>query len=126
FGAPNPCPPELLDLPELEQGNAPAGSCWVGAFYNSAGTFFPNRNLIEEAVPICHFGGHDEPFVLITPYLAVFDDRDAREELDQATWINTRQGAAYRGRDLTGFIDETGRVLHFNRYTGVAMEASNR
>jgi hypothetical protein len=86
----------------------------------------PNRNLIEEAVPICHFGGDDEPFVLITPYLAVFDDRDAREELDQAAWINTSQGAAYRGRDLTEFIDGTGRVLHFNRYTGVAMEASDR
>jgi prepilin-type N-terminal cleavage/methylation domain-containing protein len=124
FNTPAPCPPELPD--SVMEGTAPAGSCWLGAFYNPNGTFFQNRNLIEEAVPMCQWHDDDEPFVVITPYLAVFDDRDAREELDQGAWINTRQGAAYRGRDLTKFIDETGRVLHFNRYTGVALEASSR
>jgi hypothetical protein len=44
---------------------------------------------------------------------------------DMAALFRTKR-AAYRGRDLTKFIDETGRVLHFNRYTGVALEASSR
>ena len=128
FGDPSdpvePCPP---GLPEpIERGSVPAGSCWLGAFYSPTGAFYQNRNLIEETVPLCQGQADDEPFIVITPYLAVFDDRDAREELDQVAWINTSQGAAYRGRDLTKFIDETGRVLHFNRYTGVAMEASGR
>lgn len=124
FNTPPSCPPELPE--SVLEGGAQAGPCWLGAFYSPTGTFYQNRNLIEETVPLCQWQDDDEPFIVITPYLAVFDDRDAREELDQGAWINTSQGAAYRGRDLTKFIDETGRVLHFNRYTGVALEASGR
>ena len=62
----------------------------------------------------------------IGPYLAIFDERTAREELDTSRWSPNRAGGGRRGRDLTEFIDATARQLHFNRFTGVAMEASNR
>ena len=82
--------------------------------------------LLDERLPLCQIAANDEPFVSVGPYLAVFDERTAREELDTSRWSPNQAGAGRRGRDLTEFIDATARQLHFNRFTGVAMEASNR
>jgi hypothetical protein len=70
--------------------------------------------------------------VLVAPYLAVYDDRDAREELDATRWLDAgtsplrRQAASRRADDLSGFIDENARQLHFNPNTGVAHEGASR
>ncbi|MEE9129380.1 MAG: prepilin-type N-terminal cleavage/methylation domain-containing protein [Phycisphaerales bacterium] len=60
----------------------------------------------------------DEPFLAIAPFLAVFDDDEAREIFDTALWTDpdTRDG------DLTEYITQFATRIHFNRYTGVVMK----
>ncbi len=70
---------------------------------------------------------NDEPLVRIVPYLAVFDDDDARE-VRTNDWT-TREGY---WQDLVGdpadpvafpgFITTNANRIHFNRYSGVAMK----
>ena len=69
----------------------------------------------------------DEPFVRIVPFLAVFDDDDAREARTN-DWT-TRQGywedLAGDSADpvaFPGFITMNANRIHFNRYSGVAMK----
>ncbi len=72
----------------------------------------------------------DEPFVLIAPFLAVYDDDEARE-LKTGDWIPADPPLAYQ-RDLVGdpaepeeypgYISENATRIHFNRYTGVVMK----
>jgi type II secretory pathway pseudopilin PulG len=69
----------------------------------------------------------DEPMVEITPFLAVYDDDEARS-LRAGDWTDFNQYT----RDLTGpfvqnlnniaYIDQRADRIHFNRYTGVAMK----
>ncbi|MEE9131573.1 MAG: prepilin-type N-terminal cleavage/methylation domain-containing protein [Phycisphaerales bacterium] len=60
----------------------------------------------------------DEPFVAMAPFLAVFDDDEAREIFDTTLWTDpdTRDG------DLTEYITQFAKRIHFNRYTGVMMK----
>ena len=60
---------------------------------------------------------HDEPYLSFVPFLAVFDDDEARERFDTSLWTS----ASNRNTDLKGFIDTTADRIHFNRYTGVVM-----
>ncbi len=72
----------------------------------------------------------DEPFVLMAPFLAVFDDDEARE-LKTGDWIPADPPLAYQ-QDLVGdpadpvnfpgYITEHATRIHFNRYTGVVMK----
>ncbi len=105
---------------------APADGCWLLTRRQTNGNWSETQVLLDERLPLCQIAANDEPFVSIGPYLAVFDERTAREELDTSRWSPNQAGAGRRGRDLTEFIDATARQLHFNRFTGVAMEASNR
>ena len=62
----------------------------------------------------------DETFVAIAPFLAVYDDAEARE-LRTTEWSNQ---ADYE-LDLTGplgYITQFAKRIHFNRYTGVVMK----
>ena len=65
----------------------------------------------------------DEPFVVIAPFLAVYDDDEARELGDTANWDDPQ---IYQ-QDLVGlpndpgYITENANRIHFNRYTGVVM-----
>ncbi|MDY7107735.1 MAG: prepilin-type N-terminal cleavage/methylation domain-containing protein [Planctomycetota bacterium] len=59
----------------------------------------------------------DEPYLSFVPFLAVFDDDEARERFDTSLWTS----ASNRNTDLKGFIDTTADRIHFNRYTGVVM-----
>ncbi len=63
--------------------------------------------------------GHpeDEVAINIVPFLAVYDDREAREMYDASTWGNPDE----RTRDLSEYINDRADRIHFNRYTGVAM-----
>jgi len=72
----------------------------------------------------------DEPFVLIAPFLAVYDDDEARE-LRTGDWAPDDPPLVYQ-RDLVGdpadlenypgYISENATRIHFNRYTGVVMK----
>ena len=62
----------------------------------------------------------DEPFIVMAPFLAVYDDKEART-LKTGDWNDL---SVYKD-DLTGptgYIAENANRLHFNRYTGVVMK----
>jgi prepilin-type N-terminal cleavage/methylation domain-containing protein len=59
----------------------------------------------------------DETLVNVVPFLAVYDDDDARESYDPAAWTNI----CTRTIDLSDYINQFADRVHFNRYTGVAM-----
>jgi hypothetical protein len=130
FGIP-PCPPTLDDVVAW---SPPAAGCWLGTRYLVNGNPSPSSDLWDdlERLPMCQRSERDEPIVLVAPYLAIYDDRDAREELDPQRWLDTgsdvlrRVAAARRGLDLSTFIDQNARQLHFNPNTGVAHEGAAR
>ena len=130
FNPPPACPPDLADI---EAWSPPAAGCWLGARYLANGqTSSADLWNDDERLPMCQRAEGDEPLVLVAPYLAVYDDRDAREELDATRWLDAgtsplrRQAASRRADDLSGFIDENARQLHFNPNTGVAHEGASR
>ncbi|MGI9013010.1 MAG: pilus assembly FimT family protein [Phycisphaerales bacterium] len=61
----------------------------------------------------------EEPNILWVPYLSVYDDDEAREYSPNGDtdWNNQTT----RDNDLRLYINEFGRRIHFNRYTGVVM-----
>ena len=66
----------------------------------------------------------DETFVAIAPFLAVYDDDEARE-LKALDWSNSPQGEVNYRDELTGplgYITQFADRIHFNRYTGVVMK----
>ncbi len=67
----------------------------------------------------------DEPVGDVVEFLAIFDDRDARERYNIAAWNPATGGGTNaaedaRRDDLTEYIDQFADRIHFNRYTGVA------
>ncbi len=76
----------------------------------------------------CQAQFDDEPYVTFAPFLVVFDDEQAREELDTSGWSDS-QVKAYGpdlsplGTDgLTAWISLNSNRIHFNRYSGVVMK----
>jgi hypothetical protein len=67
----------------------------------------------------------DEPFVIMAPFLALFDDDEARRVQDVSRWnmLITPGGVSMCNRiaDYTEYITNNADRIHFNRYTGVAM-----
>ncbi len=66
----------------------------------------------------------DETFVTVAPFLAVYDDTQARE-LKSLDWDNSPQGRQNYEDELTGlsgYITRNADRIHFNRYTGVVMK----
>jgi prepilin-type N-terminal cleavage/methylation domain-containing protein len=127
FNAAPPCPPEVADA---QPWSPPAGDCWLGVRYLANGNASPAADLWndDERVPLCMRNEDDESYVLIAPYLVIYDDRDVHEEVDTAGWLDSgsdaqrRQAAVRRALALNDFIDKTGRQVHLNRVTGVAQE----
>jgi type II secretory pathway pseudopilin PulG len=66
----------------------------------------------------CHRHSDDEPYITTAPFLTVYNDQQARDMYDTATWTNGQQ----RVGDLTQYISANADRIHFNRYTGVAMK----
>ena len=67
---------------------------------------------------------NDETFVTVAPFLAVYDDEQARE-LRLLDWDNSPQGRQNYEDELTGlsgYITRNADRIHFNRYTGVVMK----
>ena len=71
-----------------------------------------------------HRFDREETFMTFAPYLAVYDDVDARE-LSGNDWSSSGQGTANYFNELIGpdgYIATFADRIHFNRYTGVAMK----
>lgn len=67
----------------------------------------------------------DEPAIQVVPFLAVFDEADARQRYNVAAWSGTSgvNGTELYRRDvdLSEYINQFANRIHFNRYTGVIM-----
>ncbi len=61
----------------------------------------------------------DEPFIVMAPFLAVYDDKEARV-LKSGDW-NVRADYEFDLTGPDGYISENANRVHFNRYTGVVM-----
>jgi hypothetical protein len=65
----------------------------------------------------------DEPLVDLVPFLAVFNDAEARERFDAASWRGLAVGGSGspppRIRDQSLFVEEQSDRITFNRFTGV-------
>ncbi len=123
-------PQQVLEVVTSGTGNQNA---YVKSFVDFDGDGFPRRGTTNV------FGGGpvnvdyfiydeplDEPLVDYVPYLAVFNDAEARDRFDAAAWRGTGAGAiggngapSARVRDQSLFIDEQADRITFNRYTGV-------
>jgi len=60
-----------------------------------------------------------EPFVSMTPILAVFNEEACRKAFDLTLWIDN---ADKRVVDYTEFIDLNADRIQFNRYSGAVLE----
>ncbi len=63
-------------------------------------------------------GLFDETCIQLVPFLAVFNEREARELYIEADWTDS----VTRIEELSEYINEFADRLHFNRYTGVVMQ----
>ncbi len=61
---------------------------------------------------------NDEPYLAMAPFLAVFDDDEAREIKDTTAWGDE----IIRREDITDYVTQFAKRIHFNRYTGVVMK----
>ncbi|MHC4209687.1 MAG: prepilin-type N-terminal cleavage/methylation domain-containing protein [Planctomycetota bacterium] len=115
-------------------GNSATDSDFVWVDRNGNGVFERDRNLdgvIDPATeglfflapPIDWFElsfpqtALDEVVINLVPFLAIFDDDEAREIYDTSTWNDP----VARTVDLSAYINTRADRIHFNRYTGVAM-----
>ncbi|MCH7879411.1 MAG: prepilin-type N-terminal cleavage/methylation domain-containing protein [candidate division Zixibacteria bacterium] len=91
---------------------------------NSMFVDFNNNGGLPDADPSYPYNQWletDEPYVVIAPFLAIFDDDEAREVSDTTLWDDD----VTRTADITYYINVLGRRskrIHFNRYTGVMMK----
>ncbi len=86
------------------------GFQWYGGNQNNDPANFADTLLqIDE---------EDEPYLVFAPFVAVYDDEEAREFAQNlAQWNDP----LFKNADLTLYVDEFADRLHFNRYTGVVM-----
>ena len=68
----------------------------------------PNDQMFED----------DEPFLAMAPFLAVFDDDEAREIFDATAWGDPD----IRRANITEYVTQFADRIHFNRYTGGVMK----
>jgi prepilin-type N-terminal cleavage/methylation domain-containing protein len=123
-------PQQVLEVVTSGSGNQNA---YVKSFVDFNGDGFPLRGTTNVfgsgPVNVDYFiydEPLDEPLVDYVPYLAVFNDAEARDRFDAAAWRGTGAGAiggngapSARVRDQSLFIDEQADRITFNRYTGV-------
>jgi len=120
-------PEQVLELETSSGGNQNA---YVKAWVDYDGNGFPRRGTTNVfgngPVNVDYFvydEPTDEPLVDYVPYLAVFNDAEARERFTPSTWKGTNIGGngtpPPRIRDQSLFIEEQADRITFNRYTGV-------
>ncbi len=86
--------------------------------------FNNNESQQLDSADFDHVFENNEPFLVFAPFLAVYDDDEARE-LKALDWSNSPQGEDNYRDELTGplgYITQFADRIHFNRYTGVMMK----
>ena len=120
-------PEQVLEVVTASSGNQNA---YVKSFVDYDGNGFPRRgttNVFGSGPNNVDFFVYDEPtdepLVDYVPYLAVFNDAEARERFTPSTWKGPNIGGngtpPPRIRDQSLFIEEQADRITFNRYTGV-------
>jgi len=123
-------PQQVLEVVTSAGGNQNA---YVKSFVDFDGNGFPNRgstNVFGSGPNNVDFFIYDEPLdeplVDYVPYLAVFNEAEARKLYNPTIWQGTGSGAiggngnpSPRVRDQSSFIDEQSDRITFNRYTGM-------
>ena len=121
-------PQQVLEVETSPPGTNP--NAYVKAFVDYDGNGFPERGTTSAyggaAVNVDYFiydEPRDEPLVDYVPYLAVFNDAEARDRFNSSAWKGTAIGSngspPPRIRDQSLFIEEQSDRITFNRYTGV-------
>lgn len=68
---------------------------------------------------------NDEPYLSPVPYFAVYNEDNFRDTYTPSDWFDVEggnpEGWALKHQHLTEFVNENGKRIHFNRYTGVAL-----
>ena len=124
-------------LPAIDQetGSGEAPGKMIGIMYGPDGTTITRNSQSDSNQIFVDFNNdgsqdvnnvdandqmfeNDEPFVPIAPFLAVFDDDEARELYDTSLWVDQDT----HDDDLTEYITQFATRIHFNRYTGVVMK----
>ena len=111
----------------LEGSDMPhGGSCWV--LPKLAGSTGAAQTTVEypQWIPLCQLGELDEPWVTTGPFLVVYDTNELRSLESVQDWLPTQAGSATRSWAHTRYIDDYGRRLFFNRFTGVSLEEAER
>ena len=120
-------PEQVLELETSSGGNQNA---FVKAWVDYDGNGFPRRGTTDaygsgpKNVDFFIYDEPlDEPLVDYVPYLAVFNDAEARDRFNSSAWKGTAIGSngspPPRIRDQSLFIEEQSDRITFNRYTGV-------
>ncbi len=78
---------------------------------------FPQQNQLYGANPFDQRYADDEPAITMVPFIAVFDEVEARKRYNDGTWADEDA----RSLDLSNYINQFANRIHFNRYTGVVM-----
>jgi hypothetical protein len=125
-------PEQVLELETAEEppsGGGPNQNAYVKAWVDYDGNGFPRRgttaigNINNNINFFVYDEPTDEPLVDYVPYLAVFNDAEARDRFNSSTWKGTNIGGngspPPRIRDQSLFIEEQSDRITFNRYTGV-------
>ena len=121
-------PEQVLEVVTASTANDQ--NAYVKAFVDYDGDGFPRRGTTSAyggaPVNVDYFiydEPLDEPLVDYVPYLAVFNDAEARDRFNSSTWKGTAIGGngspPPRIRDQSLFIEEQADRVTFNRYTGV-------
>ncbi len=126
-------PEQVLEV-VVSSSNAPgAQNAFVKAWVDIDGDGFPNKGVLVAptfgpAINVQWFIYNepvDEPLVDYVPFLAVFNDAEARERFDATQWRGWDLGSVTNGippvrsRDQSLFIEEQADIITFNRFTGV-------
>jgi prepilin-type N-terminal cleavage/methylation domain-containing protein len=104
----------------------PCDGCFVLPLLSPGSGAAQSNVEYPEWWPLCQASELDEPWVLTGPFLTVFDADELRKVGRPQDWPPTRVGAADRAWAHTRFIDEFGRRLFFNRFSGVSLEEADR
>ena len=105
---------------------APGAGCFVLTRLDNGSGAATNYVEFSQTLPLCQESELDEPWVLSGPFLAVYDAGELRKLESSNAWMPNEPGASQRAFAHTRFIDEFGRRLFFNRFTGISLEDAER
>jgi prepilin-type N-terminal cleavage/methylation domain-containing protein len=106
---------------------APGDGCFVLTRLDSGSGAATNYVEFSQVLPMCQGTELDEPWVVTGPFLAVYDSSEMRKLEASTAWLpNDEVSASKRSFAHTRFIDEFGRRLFFNRFTGISLEDAER